>query len=61
LPSQFDEALRIPRSIGSNLLAGGNRQRPVGIRSRIPQKSITGLITHHKVAAFRSQPAQWPN
>jgi len=38
LPSQFDEALRIPRSIGSNLLAGGNRWRPLGIRSRMPQK-----------------------
>jgi hypothetical protein len=32
LPSQFDEALRIPRSIGSNLLAGGNRRRLTGIR-----------------------------
>jgi hypothetical protein len=27
LPSQFDEALRIPRSMGPTYLAGGNRVR----------------------------------
>ena len=31
-PSQFDEALRIPRSIRIQLVAGGNRRLPVGIR-----------------------------
>jgi hypothetical protein len=28
LPSQFDEALRIPRSMGPTYLAGGNRFTP---------------------------------
>jgi len=29
---------------------------PKGTRTRIPQKGVTGLIKHHKVAVIRSQP-----
>src|SRR5260221_9535886 len=56
LPSQFDEALRIPRSMGPTCWQEGTGSRPRGIRHRIPQQGITGLITHHKVAAASSQP-----
>jgi hypothetical protein len=56
LPSQFDEALRIPRSMGPTCLQEGTGSRPRGIRYRIPQKGITELIKHHKVAAAPSQP-----
>src|SRR6202030_1553360 len=56
LPSQFDEAFRIPRSMGPTCFAGGNRVAPHGIRVRIPQKDVTELIKHHKVAAAPSQP-----
>src|SRR5260370_15447359 len=56
LPSQFDEAFRIPRSMGPTCFAGGNRAAPKGIQDRIPQKGVTGLIKHHKVAAAPSQP-----
>jgi hypothetical protein len=54
LPSQFDEALRIPRSIWSNLFwQEGERER---VLMQIPQKRVTKLINHHKVAAFPPQP-----
>src|SRR4051795_619265 len=60
LPSQFDEAFRIPRSMGPTCLQEGNRVVPdensARFRVRIPQQGITELITHHKVAAARSQP-----
>jgi hypothetical protein len=52
LPSQFDEALRIPRSMGPTCLQEGTGSRLV----RMPQKGVTELIKHHKVAAARSQP-----
>src|SRR5439155_14119600 len=45
LPSQFDEAFRIPRSMGPTFLAGGNRLAPKRIRYRIPQKGVTELIS----------------
>src|SRR3954447_17853324 len=57
LPSQFDEAFRIPRSIRSNLFC---RREPGRAQAnseiRIPQRGITGLKKHHKVAASSSQP-----
>jgi hypothetical protein len=56
LPSQFDEALRIPRSMGPTCWQEGTGSRPWGIRWRIPQKVVTELIKHHKVAAAPSQP-----
>jgi hypothetical protein len=52
LPSQFDEALRIPRSMGPTCLQEGTGSR----LERMPQKGVTELIKHHKVAAARSQP-----
>jgi hypothetical protein len=55
LPTQLDEALRIPRSMKS-LFSGGNRPRP----KRIAQIGVAGLINHHKVAAPASQPAPTP-
>src|ERR1700735_3821129 len=56
LPSQFDEAFRIPRSMGPTCLQEGTGSCPRGIRYRIPQKGVTELIKHHKVAAASSQP-----
>jgi hypothetical protein len=59
LPSQFDEAFRIPRSMGPTCFTGeGNRVVPKGnsIRDRIPQQGVTELKIHHKVAAAPSQP-----
>src|SRR5450631_2392713 len=56
LPSQFDEAFRIPRSMGPTCLQEGTGSRPRGIRYRIQQKGVTELIKHHKVAAAQSQP-----
>jgi hypothetical protein len=56
LPSQFDEAFRIPRSMGPTCLQEGTGSRPTEIRVRIPQKGVTGLRKHHKVAAASSQP-----
>ena len=54
LPSQFDEALRIPRSIWSNLFEQeGERER---VLMQIQQKRLTKLINHHKVVAFPPQP-----
>jgi hypothetical protein len=41
LPSQFDEAFRIPRSMGPTCLQEGTGSRPRGIRYRIPQKAAT--------------------
>jgi hypothetical protein len=52
LPSQFDEALRIPRSMNPTCLQEGTGSR----LERMPQKGVTELIKHHKVAAARSQP-----
>jgi len=52
LPSQFDEALRIPRSMDPTCLQEGTGSR----LERMPQKGVTELIKHHKVAAARSQP-----
>ena len=46
LPSQFDEAFRIPRSMGPTCLQEGTGAR----LKRNSQKGVTGLITHHKVA-----------
>jgi hypothetical protein len=40
------------------LVAGGNRIAPKGNSFRIPQKGVTELIKHHKVAAASSQPWQ---
>src|SRR5665213_3803057 len=56
LPSQFDEAFRIPRSMGPTYLQEGTGARPRGNSVRIPQTGVTGLIKHHKVAAAPSQP-----
>src|ERR1700688_5183859 len=58
LPSQFDEAFRIPRSMGPTCLQEGTGSRPRGIQDRIPQKGVTELIKHHKVAAASSQPCR---
>ena len=38
------------------VLQEGNRVVPKGNSIRIPQQGVTELITHHKVAAARSQP-----
>src|SRR4030088_3501071 len=56
LPSQFDEAFRIPRSMGPTCWQEGTGSRPREIQFRIPQKDVTELIKHHKVAAASSQP-----
>ena len=39
LPSQFDEALRIPRSMGPTCFAGGNRSRPRRIRNEFRERA----------------------
>src|SRR6202451_3516361 len=56
LPSQFDEAFRIPRSMGPTYLQEGAGSRPREIRVRIQQKGVTGPITHQKWAESASQP-----
>src|SRR5665213_420110 len=56
LPSQFDEAFRIPRSMGPTCCQEGTGSHPGRIRYRIPQKGVTELIRHHKVATVSSQP-----
>src|SRR3954470_9626558 len=56
LPSQFDEALRIPRSMGPTYLAGGNRVRTGTLKSA--EESVAEVMPHHKVAAIPSQPRQ---
>src|SRR5258708_23326503 len=56
LPSQFDEAFRIPRSMGPTCLQEGTGSRPREIRYRIPQKGLTELIKHHKAATAPPQP-----
>jgi hypothetical protein len=60
LPSQFDEAFRIPRSMGPTCFLGGEPGRAQrkfdSAQDRIPQQGVTELITHHKVAAAPSQP-----
>jgi hypothetical protein len=53
LPSQFDEALRIPRSMGPTYLAGGNRVR-AGTKG--PQEGVAELMPYHKGADLASQP-----
>src|SRR5882762_227165 len=57
LPSQFDEAFRIPRSMGPTCFAGGE---PGHIQGGFGPNTATGrlpeLITHHKVAAGPPQP-----
>jgi len=63
LPSQFDEALRIPRSMGPTCLSEGNRVAPQSYQ----QKGVTELMRYHKVAESPPQPrargpieADWP-
>src|SRR5256885_15741288 len=61
LPSQFDEAFRIPRSMGPTCFVGegepGRAQRKFdSVQDRLPQQGVTELITHHKVAAPPSPP-----
>src|SRR6476620_12524334 len=55
LPSQFDEAFRIPRSIGPTFWQEGTGWRPseFGIEFR---KRASPSDGHHKVAAAWSQP-----
>src|SRR3954447_8090650 len=55
LPSQFDEALRIPRSMGPTCLQEGTGSRR-GNSGSNSQTGGTGLKRHHKVAAAPSQP-----
>src|SRR3954466_5106493 len=54
LPSQFDEALRIPRSMGPTYLAGGNRVRAGHLSPR--GEGVAELMVYHKGAALPSQP-----
>src|ERR1700739_3536051 len=54
LPSQFDEALRIPRSMGPTCWQEGTGSRRDGFRSAC--EGVTGLTHHHKVAEQPSQP-----
>jgi hypothetical protein len=56
LPSQFDEAFRIPRSIFPTCWQEGTVTGPSGNRSEFRKKGVTGLITHHKVAVTTPQP-----
>src|SRR5207302_8025000 len=57
LPSQFDEAFRIPRSMGPTCFAGGE---PDDTQGGFGPNTATGrlpeLITHHKVAVRPPQP-----
>jgi hypothetical protein len=52
LPSQFDEAFRIPRSMGPTCWQEGTGTSPREFR----KMGVTGLITHHKVAVTVPQP-----
>jgi hypothetical protein len=52
LPSQFDEAFRIPRSMGPTCWQEGTGTSP----SEFRKLGVTGLITHHKVAVTEPQP-----
>src|SRR4051812_3634097 len=54
LPSQFDEALRIPRSMGPTCLQEGTGSRRGRFKSAC--QGVAELMLHHKVAARRSQP-----
>src|SRR6187402_1730314 len=54
LPSQFFEALRIPRSMGSIYLSGGAPAR-AGHEAR--KRASPDVEAHHKVAQAASQPA----
>src|SRR2546430_1517087 len=56
LPSQFDEAFRIPRSMGPTCWQEGTGTGPSGNRSEFRKMGVTGLITHHKVAVAAPQP-----
>src|SRR5438445_12105554 len=63
LPSQFDEAFRIPRSIGPTCFCrrgepGRGRRKFDSDQVRLPQQGVTELKTHHTVAAPPSQPPQ---
>src|SRR5438445_8105625 len=44
LPSQFDEALRIPRSMGPTCLAGGNRDQAGTLTSAGQASPVDGCI-----------------
>src|SRR5262245_18084351 len=52
LPSQFDEAVRIPRSMVPTCWQEGTGTSP----SEFRKMGVTGLITHHKVAVTASHP-----
>jgi hypothetical protein len=56
LPSQFDEAFRIPRSMGPTCWQEGTGTSPSGNRIEFRKMGATGLITHHKVAVTVPQP-----
>src|SRR3954471_13975296 len=61
LPSQFDEAFRIPRSMGPTCFTGEGepgraRRKFESVQDRLPQQGVTELKKHHKVAAPPSQP-----
>src|SRR2546430_5490846 len=63
LPSQFDEAFRIPRSMGPTCFCrrgepGRTRRKFDSVQDRLPQQGVTELKTHHKVAGPPSQPRQ---
>jgi len=53
LPSQFDEAFRIPRSMGPICSLEVNGSRLVAVNGK---KGVTALMVHHKEAAGASQP-----
>jgi hypothetical protein len=53
LPSQFDEALRNPRSMGPICSLEVNGSRLVAFDGK---KGVTELMLHHKEAAGPSQP-----
>src|SRR5262245_16594220 len=59
LPSQFDEAFRIPRSMGPTCFfkerGTGSCPREFGSGPN-PQQGVTELKSHHKVAAAPPQP-----
>jgi hypothetical protein len=60
LPSQFDEAFRIPRSMGPTCFKGG-RTGPTRKANSITEfvKGVTALGSHHKVAEAPSQPQRY--
>src|SRR5437868_5121405 len=54
LPSQFDEALRIPRSMGPTCWQEGTGSRRDAFRSAC--EGVAELTAYHKVAEQASQP-----